>query len=129
MTDNDILLAYRIRQADEALADARTLLESRGLRAAINRAYYAAFYGALALFLKAGTDVRTSKHAGIIALFNKEFVHAGRIDIEYSRLLQRLFNARIESDYKEFVQPTEEEARALLTMAERFVAVIKETIV
>jgi len=92
MTDNDILLAYRIRQADEALADARTLLESRGLRAAINRAYYAAFYGALALFLKAGTDVRTSKHAGIIALFNKEFVHAGRIDVEYSRLLQRRFN-------------------------------------
>lgn len=108
------------------MADARTLLAGHGTsRAVINRAYYASFYAVLAHFIKTGTDVRTSKHAGVIALFNNEFVHTGRIPAEYSRALQRLFDARQESDFKEFVQNTLEEATAFLALAEGFVATIE----
>jgi len=128
MTDNETLMAFRLREAEESLADARTLLDNSGsLRTVINRSYYAAFYASLAFFIKFEVDVRTSKHAGIIALFDKEAVHSGKVAVEYSRILHRLFEARLESDYREFVQHTEEEARSLLNMAERFVAVIKET--
>ncbi|NCP03363.1 MAG: HEPN domain-containing protein, partial [Deltaproteobacteria bacterium] len=67
----------------------------------------------------------TSKHAGVIALFNKEFVHTGRIAVEYSRTLQRLFDARQESDYKEFVENTKDEARKFFDMAEAFLAEIE----
>lgn len=129
MTDNETLLAYRIREAEETLDDARTLLVNHGsLRTVINRAYYATFYAVLALFIKLEADVRTSKHAGVIALFDKEAVHSGKVAVEYSRMLHRLFEARLESDYKEFAQPSEEEAQLLMGMAERFVVAIKNVV-
>ena len=120
------LARYRLREARETLNDAKTLLAGQGSsRTVINRAFYATFYAVLALFVKDGTDIRTSKHAGVIGLFNKEFVHPGKIPIEYSRVLQRLFDARQESDYREFVQYSEEEAGKFLAMAEVFVAEIE----
>jgi uncharacterized protein (UPF0332 family) len=64
MTDKETLLAYRLREAEETLADARTMLGAGGsTRTVINRSYYAMFYGVLALFIQEGTDIRTSKHA------------------------------------------------------------------
>jgi len=126
MTDKEILLAYRLREAEETLADARTMLEAGGsTRTVINRSYYAMFYGVLALFIQEGTDIRTSKHAGVIGLFDKEFVHPGKLPVEFSRMLHRLFDARQESDYKEFVQFPAEEARKFFELAEVFVAEIK----
>jgi uncharacterized protein (UPF0332 family) len=125
MTDKEALLAYRLREAEETLADARTMLETGGsTRTVINRSYYAMFYGVLALFIREGTDIRSSKHAGVIGLFDKEFVHPGKLPVEYSRMLHRLFDARQESDYKEFAQYSEEEARKFFAMAETFIAEI-----
>lgn len=126
MTDKETLLAYRLREAKETLSDARTLLASHGTtRTVINRSYYATFYAVLALFIKEGTDIRSSKHAGVIALFDREFVHAGKIAVEHSRTLHRLFDARQESDYKEFVQYSVEEARKFFALAEAFIAEVE----
>jgi uncharacterized protein (UPF0332 family) len=61
----------------------------------------------------------------VIGLFNKEFVHPGKLPVEFSRMLHRLFDARQESDYEEFVQFSAEEARKFFEMAEVFVAEIK----
>jgi uncharacterized protein (UPF0332 family) len=45
MTDKEALLAFRLREAEVTLADARTLLEAGGsTRTVINRSYYAMFY-------------------------------------------------------------------------------------
>lgn len=97
MTDQETLLAYRLREAEETLADARTLLDAGGsTRAVINRSDYATFYGVLALFILEGIELRTSKHAGVIGFFDKEFIHPGKLSVEYSRMLHRLFDARQE---------------------------------
>lgn len=126
MTDKDALLAYRLKEAEETLADARTLLENQGSpRTVINRAYYAMFYAVLATFIREETTVRTSKHAGVIALFDKELIHAGKLPIECSRILHRLFEARQEADYKEFVIYSEDEARRFYTLAENFLEIIR----
>jgi uncharacterized protein (UPF0332 family) len=127
MTDKEALVAYRLREAEETLADARTILEAGGsTRTVINRSYYAMFYGVLALFIQEGTDIRTSKHAGVIGLFDREFVHTGKFPVEYSRMLHRLFDARQESDYKEFIQYSPEEARKFFEMAETFLGGVRE---
>jgi uncharacterized protein (UPF0332 family) len=129
MTDKETLLAYRLREAKETLSDVKTLLDSHGTtRTVINRSYYAIFYAVLALFIKEGTDIRSSKHAGVIGMFDKEFVHTGKVAVEYSRILHRLFDARQESDYKEFVQYTEEEARKFSVMAEAFIAEVERIV-
>ena len=64
MTDREALLAFRIKEAEETLADAERMLQG-GLspRSITNRAYYAMFYAVLALFLKAGINAKTSKYA------------------------------------------------------------------
>jgi len=80
MTDKQALCAYRLAQAEETLLDARKMLQNNlSPRSIINRAYYAMFYAVLALFLKADINLKTSKHTGVISIFDKEFVHAGKL--------------------------------------------------
>ncbi len=81
MTDRDALLAFRLKEAEETLADAERMLKSGvSARSVSNRSYYCMFYAVLALFLKVGISAKTSKHAGVISVFDKEFVHSGRLD-------------------------------------------------
>ena len=75
MTDKQALFTYRLKQAEETLSDAeKTLQNHLSPRSIINRAYHSMFYTVLALFLKAGINIKTSKHIGVISIFDKEFV-------------------------------------------------------
>ncbi len=127
MTDKQALFTYRLTQAEETLADAKKMLQnSLSPRSIINRAYYSMFYAILALFLKADVNLKTSKHAGIISIFDKEFVHAGKIDKHYSKILHKMFDARQEGDYKEFVKLSFNDATESVKLAEEFLESIKE---
>ena len=123
MNDIKELINYRLQQADETLADARILLEQGGsFRTIVNRCYYVTFYAMLALFIHDNVIVRTSKHAGIITMFNKEFIHSGKLPLSASKAVQRLFDARQESDYKEFAIFSETDVKKFLAMAEDFLS-------
>jgi uncharacterized protein (UPF0332 family) len=112
-------------QAQETLDDAEKIFAAGGsARSVVNRAYYAAFYAVLALFLKNDINLKSSKHAGILSLFDREFIHSGKIDRAYSKIIHRLFDERQAVDYKEFSEVTPENARALLDKAREFFDVI-----
>ena len=71
-----VLINHRLEQAETALEDARYLLEGqRSPQGIINRSYYAMFYAVIALLQKIGKI--PSKHAGVISLFDVEFVKKG----------------------------------------------------
>jgi uncharacterized protein (UPF0332 family) len=80
----------------------------------------------LALFLKTGINIKTSKHIGIISLFDKEFIQVKKIDKRYSKILHRIFNIRQEGDYKEFVEISVEDAREYVGLAKEFLDCIKD---
>ena len=63
------LVRCRLGQADEPLRAASILLREDSLRASVNRSYYAMFYAVLALL--ATRKEETSKHSGVIALFDR----------------------------------------------------------
>ena len=86
------------------------------------------FYALLALYIKDDISLKTSKHAGVIALFDKEFVHTGKIEADYSKILHKLFAARQEGDYRELITLTKEEASDHLKLAKGFVLKIKSFI-
>ena len=65
-------------------------------RSVVNRAYYAMFYAVIALFIHENIEHKTSKHSGIISIFDHSIVHTGKMGREYSRMLHRSFNARQE---------------------------------
>jgi uncharacterized protein (UPF0332 family) len=126
MTDQQTLFIYRLAEAEETLADARALLAGgRSSRSVVNRAYYAMFYGVLALLIAEEIEHRTSKHSGIIAIFDKSIVHTGKLGRDYSRILHRMFDTRQECDYKEFVQVTADDAADAVAQAEHFLSAIK----
>ncbi|MBE9174588.1 HEPN domain-containing protein [Synechocystis salina LEGE 06155] len=64
-----LLVEYRLGQADETLREAKILLEQLAFRGSINRSYYAMFYATSALL--ATRQLGTSKHSGIISLFDR----------------------------------------------------------
>jgi len=127
MTDMEALFFYRLRQAKETLEDAEKMLEGNfSPRSVINRAYYSIFYMILALFLKANINPKTSKHSGVISIFNKEFVQTGKIDKYYSKILHKVFDARQEGDYKELVQFTIKDANEFVNLAREFLEGIEK---
>jgi uncharacterized protein (UPF0332 family) len=127
LTDSESLHLHRLKQSEETLADAERMLEGGfSPRSTINRAYYSMFYALMALFLKSGIPIKTSKHIGVIATFDKEFVKAGKIDKHYSKIIHDAFDARQESDYKDFVDASPEDASEFVGLAGKFLEEIKK---
>ncbi len=130
MTDNEALYLYRLTQAAETLDDIqRMIVDNYSPRSIINRSYYVMFYSILALCIKAETNIKSSKHSGIISLFDKEFINKGIFEKKYSKMLHIIFDLRHESDYKELSDATVEDARDCVNMAGEFYQAINDYIV
>ena len=126
MTDRETIFVYRMRQTEETLSEAIRMLESGfSPRSIVNRSYYAMFYAVLALFVVSNTSHKTSKHSGVIGIFNKEFIHTGKLDQRFAKMLYNLFDQRMESDYRDFAEVSEEDARNAVWAAQEFVIAIK----
>jgi uncharacterized protein (UPF0332 family) len=86
---------------------------------AINRAYYAIFYAANAVFELEGLE--RSKHSGVLALFRQQYVKTGEIEAEFSKLYGEALEARQKGDYEMTRLPTQSEAEKAIDGARRFV--------
>jgi len=95
------LALHRMSRAEESFNDAKLLFEKNSLNSAINRFYYAAFYAARALL--ATRELDSSKHSGVISLFQQHFVKSGVIPADISKALPRSFEERIDTDYEDFI--------------------------
>lgn len=119
------LIQYRMERARDTLEDARSLFEQNRTPASIvNRAYYAMFYAALALLATIGQE--TSKHSGVLALFDKHFMKPGVLPAEMGRFLHQAFEMRQTGDYEEEAGLTREDARLTLDAAVKFVESSRE---
>jgi uncharacterized protein (UPF0332 family) len=117
------LISYRLQQADESLQEAITLAQASLWRGAINRSYYTMFYATLALTVQKQQVI--SKHSGVIAFFDKDFVRTGIFPKELSRYLHFAFERRQNSDYGELFTATSEEAMQSIKEATDFVEKVK----
>jgi uncharacterized protein (UPF0332 family) len=114
------LVRYRLEQADESLLAASILIEKNLFRPSVNRSYYAMYYAVLALL--AIEKKETSKHSGVISLFDKEFVKKGTFPKELSRWLHAAFDLRQRSDYGADQTVSGSDAQILLENAKFFVS-------
>lgn len=117
----------QFRLADEALSDAKYLLNDYRLKAAANRAYYAMFHAAQASL--SHTDVRPPKtHAGTINLFGKHIIKTGKVDKRFAKDLQDAYDLRQQTDYQIHAHIGEAEVRDTVERAEAFVAEAKKVV-
>jgi len=123
--DKLALIKLRLEKAKETLQDAHTLHEQNGAPTSIvNRAYYAMFYATLALLVT--VDRSSSKHSGVIALFDREFVKQNIVSKELGRMLHQAFESRQEGDYHDISKIDRRKATEILESADEFVRVIRE---
>lgn len=124
MTSSDYMVkAYR------ALASARILLADGDTEGACNRAYYAMFDAAHAALLHDDSSLNpaiTKTHRGLIAVFGKELVKAGRVPADSGRSLNQVERIRLLADYtgegvdQEKARWAVDQADAFLVQIERF---------
>ena len=86
-----------IERAEQAVDAARKLASDGYYDFAASRAYYAVFYAASALLLNEGLEFR--KHSGVIAVIHQRFIKTGRLEKEFGKNLNWLFELRSIGDY------------------------------
>ena len=120
------LVKYRLQNSKEKLGSAKLLLENGKFKDSISRSYYAMFTAARALLATKHLD--SSKHSGVISLFNQHFVKTGVVAHDFGRILMKGKDLRQDGDYKDFVETSMQEAQDQYSDAEKFVERIEDTL-
>ena len=116
------LIRYKLSRAEETLAEAKVMLETNHPYGAANRIYYACFYAVTGLLLT--QNLSSSKHSGVIALFNRHFVKPGVISVDMGKFYSRMFDNRLESDYADWTVMETLDVQEELERAEEFINAI-----
>lgn len=120
------LITYRMERAEEALAESALMASEQHYNAAVNRLYYACFYATQALLLK--HHISATTHAGVKAMLGLHFVSKGILSMEYGKTFNTLFEKRHSSDYEAFAYCDQQLVNDLTSLAETYIAQIKELI-
>ena len=112
------LAGYRMDRAKEMLVAARENLVIGQYKTSLNRSYYAIFHAMRAMNILKGFD--SSKHSGVIAFFNKEYLKENILDRNLSIVIKNSAFLREKSDYDDFYIASKQEAEKQLEEAERF---------
>ena len=117
-------MEYRLEMAQERLHSSKILLDDESYKDSIGRSYYAMFTAVRALLAMEGQDF--SKHAGVIAYFQKEFIKTGKFDKKYSKYISQAFQIRNNTDYADFFIVSAQDAKEQYERAAEFLNVITE---
>ncbi|HLA08826.1 MAG TPA: HEPN domain-containing protein [Anaerolineales bacterium] len=124
-SEKKALIQYRMKRARSTLRASQLLYKQGGDSASIiNRAYYAMFYAALALLVTIGQE--SSKHQGVLALFDQHFIKPKILPKEMGKFLHHAFDTRQIGDYEEEAELTKEQAFQILESAIQFINSIEE---
>lgn len=116
------LSKYRFETSQEDLYDAKLMFENGRYKNSLNRGYYAIFHALRAVNALDGFD--SSKHSGVIAHFNQEYVKSGVFPKEVSKLIKEASENREKADYLDFFIASKEEAQKQIIRAEKAIEFI-----
>ena len=122
----DDLVKYRLDSAIDRLKSAKILLDKGQFKDSIGRSYYALFTAVRAVLALEMVDY--TKHAGVIAHFQKEYIKTGRFETKYSKYLQRAFQIRNSCDYDDFYLISRQDAEEQYQHAVEMVLAVQQYI-
>lgn len=93
-------------------------------KTSLNRSYYAIFHAMRAMNILKGFD--SSKHSGVIAYFNKEYIKEGIMDKELSVIIKSSSFLREKSDYDDFFIVGRTETENQLASAKVFLEAVEK---
>lgn len=118
------LSQMQLSRAEELLTEAAALISFGAYNSSVNRAYYAAFHAMKAV--EALDNYDSKRHSGVIQHFRQAYIKTGVFEISLSGMIDRLQNARGDSDYNITVRFTSEDSAGYLKEAEIIVGAIRE---
>lgn len=121
------LSKYRFECSVEALEDAKIMFENGRYKNALNRAYYAIFHALRAVNALDGFD--SSKHSGVIAYFNQNYVKTEIFGKEISKMIKLASENREQADYLDFFVASKEAAEKQIDCAELVQRSIKDYLI
>ncbi|MFH1761269.1 MAG: HEPN domain-containing protein [bacterium] len=117
---------YRLEKAKNTLSDVNKFFPEATLESTVNRIYYAMFYAVNALLVI--SEFASSKHSGVRAIFNREFIHTGIIEKRFGQFYSDMFNNRQEGDYRDFVIFDKQEVEIWIKNAREFISEIQKLV-
>lgn len=117
---------HRLETSSEKVKASGILLQNGMYKDSIGRSYYAIFSATRALLALDCVDF--SKHAGVIAYFQKNYVKEGLFEKKYSKIIQTAFQIRNRSDYDDYFIVSKDEAQEQLNFAQDFLEAVKKYI-
>lgn len=118
------LSKYRFETSLEDIDDAKLMFDNGRYKNTLNRAYYSIFHAIKSVVILDGFD--SSKHSGIIAYFNQNYVRTGIFPKEMSKIIRAASENREKADYYDFFIASKEEAESQIERARDFSAQISE---
>ncbi len=101
------LVKYRLIRVHETLQEAIIMAEHEKWNAAVNRLYYASYYGVLALLIK--HDLKPLTHKGVKIVLSSHFIVPEKLPQHLGKIYSQLFSLRQGGDYDDFVVYNKEE--------------------
>lgn len=120
------LIKFKLQRANETLDEARVMLETNHYYGASNRLYYACFYAASALLMT--RDLSSSKHSGVMSLFNRHFIRTGLVPVELGKFYSKIFDKRQQTDYGDVFEIDAQKLQDDLNTAGDFIDQIEKLI-
>lgn len=120
----ETLSKYRMERAQEMLDASRENLSIGQYGTSLNRSYYAVFHAMRAVNILNGYD--SSKHSGVIAYFNKNFLKENKLDRKLYKIIKDTSYFREKSDYDDFFVIDKQEAERQLENAKIFLKSVSE---
>lgn len=118
------LSKYRFETSLENLDDAKLMYENGRYKNALNRGYYSIFHALRAVIALNGFD--SSKHSGVIAYFNQNYVKEGIFSKDISKKISEAAVKRENADYLDFYIASNDEAQKQIARAEEITSAVKE---
>ncbi len=112
------LSIYRFNKAQNSFNVAEKLYEDGEYGYSQNRAYYALFDAIRSITAIDGFD--SSKHSGVIAHFNQNYVKTGIFKPETSNIIRLASMLREKSDYEDFYEPDPEDTKDIIDSVRGF---------
>lgn len=119
-----ILVDYWMEKAHESLAAGRSEYTSGRLTIAVRNLYYASFYALTALLMKEGRSFK--KHTGVKAALHNDLIREGKLEPEWGRFYNKIFDSRHEGDYQPLRLFQAEEVKLYLEQCAGFIARIED---
>jgi len=114
-----VFIKYWMEKSWESLASAVDDYRSQRYSTCVRSAYYACFYALSAVLFSDGKAFK--KHSAVRGALHRDFVKTGRLDAEWGRFYDIIFDSRQRGDYQPLVEFEPEQVEHLVEKSGKFI--------